>query len=213
MNPDPAAGFRADLEAGVDPVVALERFRAAQARFHESYARDEGVTCRAGCSACCSQMVFDVSAVEVEALGRFLRRTGRAAEVLPRLERRRAAYDRLRVELPRRAGEGDDDWTERVALAFWARGIECAFLDVDGACTVHELRPQSCRRFFVTGPSELCAPASADDPARGARMVEPGSEDEVDALQAQAGRRVPFDPEDDRLDHALARWLRHRRDV
>lgn len=41
-------------------------------------------------------------------------------------------------------------------------------------------------------------------------MVEPGVEDEVDVLLQLLGLRVPFDPEEDRLDHALVRWLEHR---
>jgi Fe-S-cluster containining protein len=155
-------------------------------------------------------MVFDVAAVEIEDLGQHLRRAGRAAEVLERSLLRRDAYDRVRRDHPRRHGESDDDWIERVALAFWALDLSCVFLDASGHCSVYEHRPQSCRRFFVFGPAEFCAPAAAADPRRLARMSEPGTGEEIDDLLRRLDRRVPFDPEDDRLDHALTRWLQHR---
>lgn len=212
MTADPATILREALDAGADPLEALARFRAAQTRFHAEFAASEAVSCARGCSACCSQMVFDVTAVEVEDLGRFLRSQGIADAALARLRSRRDLWDAIRLDTPRRAGEDPDEWTERLALAFWARGLDCAFLAADGSCGVFDHRPQSCRRFFVHGPAELCTPASAADPRRRARMVEPGAPDEVDRLLRQAGDRVGFDPEDDRLDHAMVRWLENRSD-
>lgn len=203
-------GLRRDLDAGIDPLEALAAFRAAQDAFHAAFVARDPVSCRRGCSACCAQMVFDVTPVEIEDLGRHLRTTGRDAEALERLAGRRAAFDRTRVDLPRRPGESHDDWTERVGLKFWGLGLDCAFLDAQGACSVFEHRPQSCRRFYVHGPAQLCTPADAGDPTRRSRMVEPGGEGEVDALLALASDRVGFDPEDDRLDHALLRWLENR---
>ena len=41
-------------------------------------------------------------------------------------------------------------------------------------------------------------------------MVEPGPEDSVDDLLRLMSRQIPFDPEDDRLDHAMVRWLENR---
>jgi Fe-S-cluster containining protein len=210
VTPGPVEILREAVRAGLDPLLALARFRAVQERFHEEYAAADPVSCTRGCSACCSQMVFDVFPVEVEDLGRHLRREGRDAEVLPRLRARRDRFDRLRLENPRRAGESDDDRTERVALAFWDEARPCVFLDDDAACSVHAHRPQSCRRFLVHGPAELCAPPTAASPERRARMVEPGEAGEVDELLAALGTRIAFDPDDDRLDHALARWLELR---
>jgi Fe-S-cluster containining protein len=208
--PDPVDFLRTAVRAGLDPLLALARFRALQERFHAAYVASRSVSCTQGCSACCAQAVFDVTPVEIEDLGRHLRRTGRDAEVLPRLRARRDLQDRVRLEHPREPGESDDDRTERVALAFWREGVACAFLDGEGSCSVHEHRPQSCRRFFVHGPADLCNPADAARPERGACMVEPGEEDEVDGLLLAMSAQVAFDPEDDRLDHALVRWLEHR---
>jgi len=207
---DPVELLHAAIRERIDPLGALARFRVAQERFHEEYARANPVSCARGCSACCSQMVFDVAPVEVEDLGLHLRHTGRDQEVLDRLRERRDRFDAIRLEHPRQPDEEFTDWVDRLALLFWAEGIPCAFLDGDGACSVHAHRPQSCRRFFVHGRAELCAPESAALPAREARMVEPGLEDEVDHLLRFLGMRVDFDPEDDRLDHAMVRWLENR---
>ena len=83
---DPVDLLHAAIREGIEPLAALARFRVAQARFHEVYAKSNPVSCQRGCSACCSQLVFDVIAVEVEDLGRHLRRTGRDVEVLDGLE-------------------------------------------------------------------------------------------------------------------------------
>ena len=207
---DPVDFLRTAVRAGLDPILTLLRFRTFQERFHVEYAEQNPVSCKRGCSACCEQMVFDVAPVEVEDLGRHLRRTGRAEEVLARLRERRHRFDRIRLDHPRESGESDDAWVERVALEFWGEGLGCAFLDDEGACSVHEHRPQACRRFFVHGPPDLCNPADAASDERRARMVEPGSADEVDALLLAMSAQIAFDPEDDRLDHAMVRWLENR---
>jgi Fe-S-cluster containining protein len=194
--------------ADEDGLAKLSAFRVGQDRALAKWTDGRAVTCRRGCSACCSQMVFDVRPIEIEALGRWLRQQGRDGEALEALRRRRDLYDRTRRERPRRPGESHDDWTERVALAFWALGEPCVLLDSDGRCSAYELRPTSCRSFFVLGPADLCTPDGADDPRRGARLVATGGAGET-ALEA-LDRRSPFDPEDDRLDHALLRWLEHR---
>jgi Fe-S-cluster containining protein len=208
--PAPVDGLRAALGAGIEVLPALARFRSAQARYFDRFTTANPVSCRKGCSACCSQMVFDVSAVEIEDLGRHLRRDGRDKELLESLRHRRDLYDRTRREHPRHTGESDDEWTERIARAFWSLGQPCSFLDEDGACSVFEHRPQSCRRFFVHGPAEFCTAEGADNPRRQARMVEPGCDGEVDGLLELMSSRVSFDPEDDRLDHAMLRWLENR---
>jgi Fe-S-cluster containining protein len=207
---DPVDMLRSAIAAGVDPLFALARFRAFQNRFHDAYVAAKPVSCLRGCSSCCSQMVFDVSPVEIEDLGQYLRRAGRQEEVAAALRRRRDLYDAIRLESPRDPGESEDDWTERVARAFWAQAEPCALLDAEGGCSVFAHRPQSCRRFFVHGPADLCTPDAADSPDRKALMVEPGSEDEVDRLLLALNRGVRFDPEDDRLDHALLRWIENR---
>jgi Fe-S-cluster containining protein len=207
---DPVAVLRSAVRAGLDPILALARFRTFQERFHAAYAETNPVSCAPGCSACCQQMVFDVTPVEVEDLGRHLRRADRAEGLLGRLRERRDRFDRIRLDHPRDSGESDDAWIERVALAFWREGIGCAFLDEDGACSVHDHRPQACRRFFVHGSAELCNPDDAASDDRRARMVEPGSADEVDRLLLAMSAQVAFDPEDDRLDHAMVRWLENR---
>lgn len=202
--------LRVALRQEMDPLPALAGFRLAQRRFHDAMIQDDPVTCCRGCSACCSQMVYDVHAVEIEDLGRHLRRTGRAAAVIAALHRRTDLYDAVRRQVERAHGESEDDWMERVALAFWLRADPCVFLDPDGSCSIHEHRPQSCRRYFVRGPAALCTPHTAWSPARRAFMAEPGVGNEVDVLLDRLSLRVPFEPEDDRLDHALLRWLEHR---
>ncbi|RKZ11463.1 hypothetical protein DRQ32_05895 [bacterium] len=206
----PVRILRAAIQAGIDPLPVLARFRVAQERFHAAYARQNPVSCERGCSSCCTQMVFDLASAEVEDIGQHLRRNGRAVQLLGPLKQRRDLYDEIHREHPRETGEFIDDWIERVARAFWARSVPCVFLDGDGGCSIYEHRPQSCRRFLVHGPAEFCTADQADHPERQAKMVEPGEQDEVDELLQVLGLRIAFDPEDDRMDHALVRWLENR---
>ena len=179
--------------------------------YHERLFEEAGavVRCGRGCAGCCSQMVFDVHAFEVRRIGRRLRAEGRDGEVRRALGRRIEAYDRIRRDHPREAGESLEDWTERTAVEFWKLDLPCALLDEDGACTVHDLRPWSCRRAFSLSDPQLCRGRTASHPERRFLLADPV--EEIDELLGALDRTTPFDPETDRLDLALARELDHGR--
>jgi Fe-S-cluster containining protein len=42
------------------------------------------------------------------------------------------------------------------------QGLPCSFLDAEGACTIHEVRPYVCCNHIVTTPSEWCRPGRRD---------------------------------------------------
>lgn len=164
------------------------------------------VSCGRGCSNCCSQMVFDVHAFEVERIGRRLVEQGRADTVRARLERRLEIHDRVRRDHPRRGDEDLDAWIERVAIAFWGEDEPCALLDDDGACSVHDVRPWSCRRSFAASDPELCRGEHARDPRR--RFFTLAPDEGFDAALQDLDRFARYDVDTDQLDLALLRWLR-----
>jgi Fe-S-cluster containining protein len=122
-----------------------------------------GVSCRAGCAACCRQFVV-VSPLEALAIERHVRAADRAqqrrwqeaharhSKVLsqrPSLMRRLQAFRKLRGYLSPEEG----DALER---EYWAAQLPCPFLEKE-RCTIYPARPFACREHFAVTPAELCA--------------------------------------------------------
>lgn len=125
--------------------------------------RAEGrqVSCRAGCGACCRQLV-PVSPVEARRLATVVeempepRRSqvrARFAAARERLERAGLLAD---VETPPAAIES----RRGLGLRYFAQGVACPFLE-DESCGIYAERPVACREYLVTSPAANCAAPSA----------------------------------------------------
>ena len=124
----------------------------------EAQAAGSPISCRAGCGACCRQMV-PVSLFEAEALTEWLK-------TLPedRLALLRERFHRALTAL-RDAGvlksilDGawviDEKHTTQLAIDYFHAAVPCPFLE-DESCSIHPIRPLSCREYLVTSPPELC---------------------------------------------------------
>jgi Fe-S-cluster containining protein len=121
------------------------------------------ISCKKGCGACCSYLVA-VSEVEarrirvvVEHLPEPWRSTVRA--------RFAAAHDRLEQAGMLSRLRTSDQWTEdeyeAFVEAYHRAGVPCPFLE-DGACSIYEERPITCREYLVTSPAEYCAGGTTD---------------------------------------------------
>ncbi|MDI1328154.1 MAG: YkgJ family cysteine cluster protein [Brevundimonas sp.] len=117
-------------------------------------AEGQEVSCRAGCGACCRQLV-PVAPAEARALARLV-------EAMPEPRRRHvrrrfeAALDTLApLGLMERLDQNRDD-RQGIAREYFAAGVACPFLE-DEACSIHANRPLSCREYLVTSPPDLCA--------------------------------------------------------
>jgi len=117
------------------------------------------ISCRAGCGACCRQLV-PVAPAEARALARLVE-----AMPEPRRERVRRRFDEALDTLePLGLMERlDQNRGDRLAIAraYFEAGVACPFLE-DEACSIHADRPLSCREYLVTSPPELCAVLSPD---------------------------------------------------
>jgi len=115
------------------------------------------ISCRAGCGACCRQLV-PVAPAEARALARLVE-----AMPEPRRERVRRRFDEALdilepLGLMERLDQNRDD-RQAIARDYFAAGVACPFLE-DEACSIHADRPLSCREYLVTSPPELCADLS-----------------------------------------------------
>lgn len=123
-------------------------------------AEDDGrtVSCRAGCAACCRQ-VIPISPSEARYLADLV--DGMPAE---RREKVRARF-RETLDALEQAGLGDDlrriqpsdDDATRLDLAhrYFDQRIDCPFLE-DERCSIYLHRPLACREYLVTSPSHHC---------------------------------------------------------
>ncbi len=119
------------------------------------------ISCRAGCGACCRQMV-PLSLFEAEALGAWV-------AALP-IEQRAVLAQRFHTALTavrdggmiaRMDASKEVDHAEAKALAidYMRLAIPCPFLENE-SCSIHPIRPFACREYLVTSPPEFC-----DDPS------------------------------------------------
>ncbi len=117
------------------------------------------ISCRAGCGACCRQLV-PVATSEAHALAALV-------EAMP--QPRRAAVRRRfddALEALRAAGMIErlnrmDGPMEALGLDYFRLGVPCPFLQ-DEACSIHPDRPLACREYLVTSPAENCRVPSAE---------------------------------------------------
>jgi len=129
------------------------------------------VSCRAGCGACCSQLV-PIAPAEAVRLTEVVEAMpeGRGKAVRKRFElsvrRMRAAglVDRsappCRAALRASPRAGKSLWEDASRRYFDAR-IPCPFLE-EASCSVYPERPMVCREYNVTTPPSMCATMSPD---------------------------------------------------
>lgn len=123
-------------------------------------ARSEGlaVSCKAGCGACCRQMV---PLAEIEAY--------RIAEMVDGFEEPRRSEIRGRFEkaFEKLAATGlfhklssvlelEPAEREELVLEYFRMGIPCPFLENE-SCSIHDDRPLSCREYLVSSDPDNCA--------------------------------------------------------
>jgi Fe-S-cluster containining protein len=116
------------------------------------------VSCRAGCGACCRNLVA-ISEVEARRLHALVRqmpedRRARLAERFAGARRTLEAAGLLEALLD------TDEWTEaeydRRYRDYFALRLACPFLE-DESCSIYDERPITCREYLVTSPPEHCS--------------------------------------------------------
>lgn len=121
-------------------------------------AEGENVSCRAGCGACCRQLV-PISETEAIYLNDVI------AEMPS--ERQTVILQRFSEAAARITAAGLSDKLNLGALAtpeerrkvgdtYFALGIACPFLE-DESCSIYDHRPLVCREYLVTSPAANCS--------------------------------------------------------
>lgn len=121
-------------------------------------AAERTVSCRAGCGACCRQLV-PISQAEARALALLV-----AAMPETRRDEIRRRFDAALQALQAGGVIGEIDTARRavtdstadLGIRYFRQGVACPFLE-DEACSIHPNRPLSCREYLVTSPAANCA--------------------------------------------------------
>lgn len=128
-------------------------------------ARDEGlkVSCKAGCGACCRQLV-PISEMEARRLAQVVLEAPeeRRTEILNRFEEaRRRLQDAGLLEKVRSPETMTAEQRKGLGLEYFRQGIPCPFLEEE-SCSIYAERPIACREYLVTSPAENCANPTAE---------------------------------------------------
>lgn len=143
--------------SGTTTALALDRERAA----------GRAISCRAGCGACCRQLVA-ISVVEAESLAQLV--AAMPAERAEKIRARFAAALRRLEEAGllspheppgnRALMVSDADYADvarrSISRRYFSLKIACPFLE-DESCSIHPERPMVCREYHVTTPAVDCA--------------------------------------------------------
>ncbi|MGA2185736.1 MAG: YkgJ family cysteine cluster protein [Bryobacteraceae bacterium] len=173
----------------VDLLPVLHEFNDALigAAVEQVESQGRRVSCRAGCGACCRQIIA-ISETEARYLADLIaampedrkqRVTARFTEVVEALAAS-GLLERLRAEPP-----SDPAERNRLGLEYLRQGLACPFLEDEG-CSIHPHRPASCREYLVTSPAENCSTPRADNilmvelPAKVSRVLYRFSDGEGD---------------------------------
>ena len=130
----------------------------------ESEANGKPVSCRAGCGACCRQLVpiTQPEAHQLRALVRTMPEP-RQMEIQRRFEIALSQLQEANVLEKLRSAEL---WSSvnpvEFADDYFHLGIACPFLENE-SCSIHEARPMTCRSFSVTSPAENCQNPTPDN--------------------------------------------------
>lgn len=121
------------------------------------------VSCRAGCGACCRQLVpmSETEAYHIRDLVEAMP-VPRRSEILARFDaaRQRLVESGLLDRLANcRTSNGEE--TRRLGIDYFSLGIPCPFLEAE-SCSIHPDRPVACREYLVTSPAENCARPGVD---------------------------------------------------
>jgi Fe-S-cluster containining protein len=144
----PPEALLPDVQALASQVAALaeERIRRVGRR----------ISCKAGCGACCRQMV-PISPAEARHLAALVDAMPpeRAAEIRKRFSEALAVFEAAGLP-PRGSPETDKAAYREFGLSYFRLGVACPFLEKE-SCSIHSDRPLVCREYLVTSPPAACA--------------------------------------------------------
>lgn len=129
---------------------------------------DGGLSCKAGCSSCCT-MYVDVSPIEAKYIREYILDNFTEDEV-----------QKLHKKVKRNISTSPDFETvvkdDSMKGKYHFKQIPCAFLDESGSCSIYKARPFSCRKYGVISDPKLCNDPHSKEPIRANLQTNAGME-------------------------------------
>jgi len=118
----------------------------------------EQISCKKGCGACCVQLV-PISDTEAREISKLIKTFSKAKKSALMSKFEAAKKQLTDANLWQRLSHPEtiaEDQMRSLGHEYFSQQIPCPFLE-DGACSIHQVRPLSCREFLVTSPAEYCS--------------------------------------------------------
>jgi len=123
------------------------------------------ISCKAGCGACCRQMV-PLNIFEAEALTDWVHSLPEQKQNLLAARFHRALSALRDAGVIDKILDNEQVIEEgpamELAIDYFHAGVPCPFLE-DESCSIHPIRPLACREYLVVSPPELCQDPSVND--------------------------------------------------
>ena len=141
--------------SGLLPLARALDSAAVDAAVDEAKGKGRTISCKAGCGACCRQLV-PVTEVEARMLRTLVQEMPepRRSEILARFDRARKQLAEAEM-LSSLEHRDEKETLQQLGLRYFALGIPCPFLENE-SCSIYEDRPLICREYLVTSPAEAC---------------------------------------------------------
>jgi Fe-S-cluster containining protein len=147
--------------AGLLPLARALDSACVNAAVEDATAKGRKISCKAGCGACCRQLV-PLTEVEARMLQTLVQEMPepRRSEILARFDRARQQLADGNI-LSALQNRDTKETLLQLGLRYFALGIPCPFLENE-SCSIYEDRPLICREYLVTSPAEACRTPSAE---------------------------------------------------
>jgi len=122
------------------------------------------ISCKKGCGACCVQLVpiSDTESREISKLIKSYSKVKKNALMGKFEAAKKQLTDANLWETLSHPETIANDQMRSVGHEYFSLQIPCPFLE-DGACSIHPVRPLSCREFLVTSPPGYCSNPNEQD--------------------------------------------------
>lgn len=124
----------------------------------ELRASGKEISCKAGCGACCRQLVpiSEAEAFDLRFLIDGMPETKRSKVISRFAEGFQILSEAGFFERLQKGSIGTDADYENAVNEYFDYGIACPFLENE-SCSIYRSRPMTCSEYLVTSPAELCS--------------------------------------------------------
>ncbi|MCY6371016.1 SEC-C metal-binding domain-containing protein [Clostridium ganghwense] len=107
--------------------------------------------CSKGCSHCC-HIYMDCTAVEAELVREYVVKNFSEEKIMELEKKIEATIN----EVPSYKDVLNEENKDKVIADYSKKNIPCIFLKEDNSCSIYEVRPFNCRKFFTVSDSAKC---------------------------------------------------------